>query len=331
MGLFITDPSGDYSAAPGKKGTQVFPSMDILKFRGISALTDFWSAESAYLDGSGVLQIPDHIVGSKFLSSPSSGLNAAITTDGGAYITATVSGGAVTALTIVNGGKGYTSAPTVTFVGGSGTGASVTLAVSGGVVTGYTSLVGGTGYVTAPVVNIGQGAGGAIGLRFNSAPYLLGPGSVEKTGSYTWVFVVKIVTLNGMNLLGAKSGNPYSRIWASSNGGINSQNNTTQSLNSTAAKVVAQRRCIIAVGYDAATQKMGWSFDGVFDKETAYTAGGSAVPTNVSFFSYDGVGGQTPDLVMHEIMGFNANMHAAGNSAAWGQVIADLKSNYAIA
>lgn len=72
---------------------------------------------------------------------------------GGAVILATVSGGAVTGLTIVNGGSGYTGgAPTASFSGGGGTGASVTLTVAGGVVTGYTSLVGGSGYTTAPTV-----------------------------------------------------------------------------------------------------------------------------------------------------------------------------------
>ena len=40
--------------------------------------------------------------------------------------TATVSGGAVTAITITNAGNGYTSAPTITFSGGGGSGAAAT-------------------------------------------------------------------------------------------------------------------------------------------------------------------------------------------------------------
>lgn len=78
---------------------------------------------------------------------------------GGATAIATVSGGAVTAVTLVSGGQGYTGTPTVSFVGGGGSGASVTATVSGGVVTGFTGLVGGTGYTTAPTVNFSGGGG----------------------------------------------------------------------------------------------------------------------------------------------------------------------------
>jgi FtsP/CotA-like multicopper oxidase with cupredoxin domain len=66
-------------------------------------------------------------------------------------------------ISVVNGGSGYTSAPTISFVGGGGTGAAATATVSGGKVT-YVALTNpGSGYTTAPVVTFTSGGGtGAI-------------------------------------------------------------------------------------------------------------------------------------------------------------------------
>lgn len=65
-----------------------------------------------------------------------------------ATATATVTAGAVTAVTLVDGGSGYSGTATAT-IGGVGTGATVTATVSGGSVTGFSGLVGGSGYVQA--------------------------------------------------------------------------------------------------------------------------------------------------------------------------------------
>ena len=66
----------------------------------------------------------------------------------GAVAEARVNGsGVVTGLTLIDGGSGYTSAPTVHILGGQGTGATATAAVSGGSVTGLTLTAGGSGYV----------------------------------------------------------------------------------------------------------------------------------------------------------------------------------------
>ena len=74
-----------------------------------------------------------------------------------AHATATVSGGAVTAIAIYQGlsGRGYTSAPTVTLVGGGGTGATATATIdTNGSITGFVITAGGSGYATAPTVLI---------------------------------------------------------------------------------------------------------------------------------------------------------------------------------
>lgn len=60
----------------------------------------------------------------------------------------------VRTITVLDGGAGYTSAPTVTLVGGGGTGATAQAIVSGGVVTQIAVLTGGSGYTSAPTVVI---------------------------------------------------------------------------------------------------------------------------------------------------------------------------------
>lgn len=75
-------------------------------------------------------------------------------------------------VTIVNGGTGYTSAPTITASGGGGTGATFTVTVLGGVIQTVTVTNGGSGYTSPPTLNItgGGGSGGVIqaGLLPNS-------------------------------------------------------------------------------------------------------------------------------------------------------------------
>ena len=74
-----------------------------------------------------------------------------------AAATATVSGGAVTAITVTDGGEHYKSAlpPTVTITGGGGSGATATATVDSlGLVTGISITSGGSGYTSAPTVTI---------------------------------------------------------------------------------------------------------------------------------------------------------------------------------
>lgn len=87
-----------------------------------------------------------------------------------ATATATISGGAVTSITINNGGSGYTSAPTVNFYGGGpvingGSKARATATISGGVVTGITINNGGSGYTAAPAITV---SGGNKGMLFSN-------------------------------------------------------------------------------------------------------------------------------------------------------------------
>jgi len=68
--------------------------------------------------------------GTGYTSTPTISFTAAPSGGRTAKGTATVSGGAVTAITITDGGAGYTSAPTVTVTGGGGSGASATTTIT---------------------------------------------------------------------------------------------------------------------------------------------------------------------------------------------------------
>ncbi len=67
----------------------------------------------------------------------------------------------VTSLTLTAGGTGYTSAPAVTFTGGSGTGAAAIATISGGIITALTITDPGVGYITTPTISFVGGGGGS--------------------------------------------------------------------------------------------------------------------------------------------------------------------------
>ena len=79
----------------------------------------------------------------------------------GAVASATITAGAVSDVTITQGGSGYTSAATISFSGGGGTGASATLNIVGGKIISIANLVGGSGYTAAPDANVLDGGSGA--------------------------------------------------------------------------------------------------------------------------------------------------------------------------
>lgn len=62
-------------------------------------------------------------------------------------------------ITVTNGGSSYSSAPTVNFTGGGGTGAAATATVSGNAVTGITITNKGSGYTSAPTISFSGGGG----------------------------------------------------------------------------------------------------------------------------------------------------------------------------
>jgi hypothetical protein len=70
-----------------------------------------------------------------------------------ATATAAISAGGVSSVTVTSSGRGYSTAPTVSFDGGGGSGATATATIDGqGYVTAVTVTAAGTGYSTAPIV-----------------------------------------------------------------------------------------------------------------------------------------------------------------------------------
>jgi hyaluronate lyase len=67
----------------------------------------------------------------------------------------------ITGIKVINGGSGYTSAPTVEITGGGGSGATATATVSAGKVSAITVVNGGSGYTTMPTVTLIGGGGTA--------------------------------------------------------------------------------------------------------------------------------------------------------------------------
>ena len=96
-----------------------------------------------------------------------------------------LTGGSVVAVSIVNGGSGYSSAPTVTFAGGGASPANqatATAVVTNGTVTAINIASAGSGYTSNPVVTISGGGGtgalveAAVNLQADALSQCQGPG-----------------------------------------------------------------------------------------------------------------------------------------------------------
>lgn len=110
-----------------------------------------------------------------FTSTLIASQSATVTGAGGTSLNTSTTVNGITGITINNGGSGYTSSPTVTFVGGGYTTLATVLSVerSAGVITKINIANSGAGYVTLPQIQItGGGGSGAsatpiIGNRYN--------------------------------------------------------------------------------------------------------------------------------------------------------------------
>ena len=109
--------------------------------------------------------------------------------------------GALTDTTITNGGTGYTSAPTVAFSGGGGSGAAATAIVNAaGVVTGITITATGSSYTSAPTIAFTGGAGSGAAATATIADGIynltLTGGSVTISNNMTFITPEELGTVN---------------------------------------------------------------------------------------------------------------------------------------
>lgn len=131
-------------------------------------------------------------------NGPAAGFAARVGTaagGGGAAATAVLTATTVASVTVLTGGSGYTSAPTVTFSGGGGTGATGTAVLTAGAVSSVTITAAGSGYTDVPTVTFTDGGGnGATGIAVLTATSVA---SVTTTSGWPYGSVPSVVISGG--------------------------------------------------------------------------------------------------------------------------------------
>ena len=94
--------------------------------------------------------------------------------------------GGVTTVDVINGGSGYTAAPSLTFNGGAGTGAAATATIEGGSVKGVTITNHGSGYTSAPTVTAAAAPSGGVTATLVAAYGVAGWTQLGKRGAVNY-------------------------------------------------------------------------------------------------------------------------------------------------
>jgi hypothetical protein len=149
-------------------GQQMYMNLNLaLLSNGLSLLTDPpTSLFVNQLTSVGLSNTTSGVVGSVAVTAAGTGYTSAPTVGfsggggSGAAGTAVLTPSSVASITLGAAGTGYTSVPTVTLTGGGGSGAAFTAVLSGTSVASFTLVSGGSGYTSAPTVSI-TGGGGA--------------------------------------------------------------------------------------------------------------------------------------------------------------------------
>lgn len=191
-------------------------------------------------------------------------------------------GGLAPNVTITNVGTGYTSAPTVTASGGSGTGATFLATVSaGGQVTSIVITNPGTGYLAGDTVTLGfsGGGGSAAAATVTLMPFALGGTAVETYSGRVWV-------ANGATITYSAPGSVYD--FSSANGGGNfTSNDSFLRVNFTALKQTNGFLYLIAdssINYISGVQTSGSPLVTTFTNQNADPEVGTPWPGTVNTF-----------------------------------------------
>jgi len=125
-----------------------------------------------------------------------------------ATATAKVADGVVTAITLTDGGAGYSRAPSVTLIGGGGTGAKATALLTSGAVSEIYVVAGGSGFTDSPIVFLSPPVLSHTALAAQMVPMLTiygWPGDTNRIETATsvdsnavWIPLTTVVLTNTM-------------------------------------------------------------------------------------------------------------------------------------
>lgn len=108
-------------------------------------------------------------------------------TDDEAQLVAVVGGGVINTVHVNNAGSGYSVAPTITVVGGGGSGAIITCTVSGGTINTITITNGGSGYIHVPALVVQAGINKSAAATVTVMPYGVSGTTVETYQQRVWI------------------------------------------------------------------------------------------------------------------------------------------------
>lgn len=124
-----------------------------------------------------------------------------VTVSNGATAVSRLSGSSVGSILVTSQGENYTGTPTVT-ISGDGSGATATAVIEGGRVVAIKVTAGGSGYTTAPAVTISSSSSSATATATISNGKVTGVQIVSKGGGYT---SCPVVTISGGGGAGARA------------------------------------------------------------------------------------------------------------------------------
>ena len=161
----------------------------IRNFNYITSFYDPWDGINVY---SGKVNITGNKIGD------TTGTGSISVTATNPYLTSNLSGSTIGSVTIVGGGSGFAAPPTISFVGGGGSGATATAVLTDSVISSIIITNAGTGYTSSPEVRInGYGATHstvhAIWLRTQSNVEVKNNliGSIKTIGSSYYAFGIE--------------------------------------------------------------------------------------------------------------------------------------------
>jgi len=142
-------------------------------------------AQATYtVNASGVVASTTLIAGGTGYTSPPT---VSLPTGSGAVAVAAITPGAIASVTIVQGGTNLNGTPTLTVVGGGGTGAVLVATVTAGAISAVAVSNGGSGFTSVPAIEVQTGLNNAAAAILEVMPFGISGSAVETYQSRVWV------------------------------------------------------------------------------------------------------------------------------------------------